>query len=110
MEIILHICSRQAWEAALKAGEYKAPSLESEGFTHCSLPDQIEWVANQFYAGQSGLVLLHIDAHRVLAELRWEDVGGETFPHIYGPLNLAAVVEVEEFPPDAQGRFTYPNT
>ena len=105
MSLIVHICSRQAWEAAQVQGEYKAPSLGSEGFMHCSRPNQVLGVANQFYRGVEGLVLLWIDPQKVDAEIRWEAADGETFPHIYGPLNLDAVVGVKDFEPDSDGRF-----
>ena len=109
-DLILHICPREAWEAAVESGEYKAPSLSSEGFIHCSHPEQVGRVANHLFTGVQGLILLHINAQFVLAEIRWEEVEGETFPHIYGPLNLDAVVDIEDFPPGEDGHFNYPDT
>ncbi len=63
-------------------------------------------VANRYYAGRQGLVLLTIDPAAVGAEIRYEnlDGGDEAFPHIYGALPLEAVAEVRPFEPDAQGR------
>ena len=40
------------------------------------------------FVGRDDLVLLEIDTDRLSAELRWED----GFPHLYGPLELEAVV------------------
>lgn len=107
MAHILHITTPADWQAALEAGIYGADSLETEGFIHCSTAQQIVATANRFYAGQSDLLLLHIDPQALAAELRWEMADGQDFPHIYGPINLDAVVEVEAFNPDADGSFHY---
>ena len=106
--IVLHICSSTAW-AATKNGEYRCPSLDSEGFIHCSTPDQAVDVANSLFRGQRGLVLLVIDPARVVPSIRYEDAGnGKLYPHIYGPLNVNAVVGVEVFKPSADGTFELP--
>ena len=102
---IVHLCSRQDWQAAQERGAYRPDSLESEGFIHNSLPDQILWVANQFYPRESDLVVLWIEPARVEAEIRWETVPDGTFPHLYGPLNLSAVVAVRDFTADEDGVF-----
>ncbi|MBI3160547.1 MAG: DUF952 domain-containing protein [Chloroflexi bacterium] len=106
-EIILHICPRADWEATQAAGEYRAESLGTEGYIHCSIDEQLERVANYFFAGQSDLVVLRIAAPRVKSPVRWDPAGDMLFPHIYGPLNLDAVLEVEALNPDAQGLFHY---
>jgi uncharacterized protein (DUF952 family) len=124
-EPILHLASNDAWLAASgpaelwrgKNGSYQADSLSTEGFIHCSTKSQIVGVANTFYRGQGGLVLLVIDPSRLTSELKWEPPAepeptharaDELFPHIYGPLNLDAVVEVLTFEPGADGSFSLP--
>ncbi len=97
MKTIFHICRKEDWEAAQKAGVYTVDSLESEGFIHCSMAEQVAGVANAFYKGMEGLVLLHIALDKLQVKVRWEEIGGEVYPHIYGPINLDAVVEVENF-------------
>ncbi len=104
--MICHIASREAWAEAKADGIYRAPSLASEGFIHCSRLDQILSVANDFYRGQSNLLLLCIDEGKLTGDLRWEapshpqpasaaaTAGEAVFPHLYGPLNLDAVVAV----------------
>ena len=94
--IILHITNHEHWNQAQAPGEYRADSLGSEGFIHCSKPDQLAGVVNRYYQGQTGLIVLHIDPGKVLPPIRWENPPGsnEQFPHIYGPLNLNAVIEV----------------
>ena len=91
--MIYHIVSRESWDAALVQGEYRAPSLITEGFIHCSDEDQVMGSAERYYRGQSGLVLLAIDERRLTAPLKYERL----FPHIYGPLNLDAVASVTTF-------------
>jgi len=105
---ILHLTARTAWEAAKTDGAYRADSLAGQGFIHCSTPAQVLRVANAFYAGQHGLVLLVLDPARLTSEVRWEpgtDQPDELFPHVYGPINPEAVTRVLDFEPDAQGRF-----
>jgi len=108
--MILHIAHRDDWEAALAAGEYRAGSLATEGFIHCSTPEQVLIPANERYQGQRGLLLLVIDPNRLAADLVYEDCyeTGMTFPHIYGPLNLDAVLRAVPFPPGPDGRFSLP--
>jgi uncharacterized protein (DUF952 family) len=113
------LTSHAEWLAAQQAGEYRSPSLETEGFIHCSTEKQIVRVANSFYTGQHGLVLLVIDPSQLQAELRWEPPAhpgpqadlpptDDLFPHIYGPINIEAVSKVLVFEPDADGNFSPP--
>ncbi|EKQ69032.1 hypothetical protein OsccyDRAFT_1639 [Leptolyngbyaceae cyanobacterium JSC-12] len=109
MSLVFHITPRSHWQQAQPLGEYQATSLDSEGFIHCSTASQVVRVANLFYQGQTDLVLLCIDVDRVQPELRYDVVEtGEQFPHIYGALNLDAVVQVVEFEPNADGWFELP--
>ena len=110
-DFILHLTSRLAWSAAQARGQVSADSLAGQGFIHCSRVDQILRVADSFYTGQSGLVLLLINPHLLKSELLWEpgaDLASELFPHVYGPINLDAVLQVFDFEPAANGKFTLP--
>lgn len=109
MALILHIADRPQWEVAQSAGIYQHPSLNTEGFIHCSTPQQVTWVANSFFQGQQGLVLLCVESDRLQSELRYDPVEGlGEFPHVYGAINLDAVVQVLQFEPDADGKFELP--
>lgn len=111
MNLILHITTKSSWQSAQQAGEYSAPSLASEGFIHCSTPSQVVAVAERFYAGQRGLVLLILDSDRIQAEVRYEagtDKPDESFPHVYGTINLDAVTRVLDFEPDLTGNWILP--
>jgi len=109
--MIFHITKRIEWEEALRAGEYRAVSLNDQGFIHCSTPEQVVGVANFLFAGQRGLVLLGIDVEALDSKVQYENCeGGEDiFPHIYGSINLNAVVDVVDFNPDQDGRFQLPS-
>ena len=115
---IMHITSRKAWIEATRAGQYKAPSLEKEGLIHCSTYSQILPVAEKYYKGQSDLVLLVIDPMRLTQALKWEPPAegtpppgiraGEVFPHIYGPINLDAVIQILDLETGPDDRFALP--
>lgn len=109
-QLLVHIIDPETWAAAQASGAYGAESLATEGFIHLSQPQQIVWVANQFYKGQSGLMLLCIDPSQLTAELRYDEVPGHgTFPHLYGPMNLDAVTQVLPFGLDGDGKFVLPS-
>ena len=103
--MLLHICPRQKWEIGQNDGSYHPTSLAEVGFIHCSRIDQVVRVANSFYRETDDLRLIWIDPQKLVAKLRWETAEEEDFPHIYGPLNLSAVVGVSEFALDETGRF-----
>ena len=103
--MIFHLTFAADWEASRAAGEYRQSTrgwtLDEVGYIHCSLENQVDRVATALFAGTSGVVLLTIDPARVRAEIRQENLNGgdELFPHVYGPLNLDAVVEVKQYEP-----------
>lgn len=120
MPIILHMTPRADWEAAQKAGYHTAESLQTQGFIHCSKADQVVKVANKHYRSQnSDLVLLCIDTDKLTSEWKFEPpinpktgeyeaTADEEYPHIYGTINLDAVVDVVDFPANADGLFSLP--
>ncbi len=95
--MIYHITTKANWENALLEGFYEAPSLKTEGFIHNSTAAQVQGVIDRYYAGQSDLVKLHIDETKLLAELKYELATSinELFPHIFGVINVNAVVKIE---------------
>jgi len=117
--LIFHLTSRTAWDEAQERGGYQAESLATEGFIHCSTISQVLPVAENFYKGKHGLVLLAVEPALLSSELKWEPPSGATpppgvpqgdlFPHIYGPINLDAIVKVVELRPDVNGKFQIPN-
>ena len=109
MSVILHIAKREYWEKAKLEGVYRGGSLDSYGFIHCSTSEQIVKVANNRFRAQKGLVLLCIVTSKVRSKIRYECAGSEElYPHIYGPLNIDAVIKVADFEPAKDGRFRLP--
>jgi uncharacterized protein (DUF952 family) len=109
--LIFHIAREAAWDEAIKSGAYQGDTLIQAGFIHCSTKDQVVDVANRVFKGQNDLVLLCVDSERVNSEIRFENLEGgiQKYPHIYGPLNLNAVVNVLILKPEADGQFVYPD-
>jgi uncharacterized protein (DUF952 family) len=116
--MILHITTKREWEDAVKNGEYRTPSLEKEGFIHCSTDRQAMHVANAFYRNVPDLILLVIDESNLMPEIKWEPPAGppasgisdsDKFPHVFGPINLNAVATILELEPDSvSGNYTLP--
>ncbi|HEV2685952.1 MAG TPA: DUF952 domain-containing protein [Actinomycetota bacterium] len=107
--MIFHLTTRAAWDEAARVGGYRADTLATEGFIHCSSGDQVADVANVRFRGQDDLVLLWIDPARVRAEIKYEEAsdGSGVFPHIYGELNTDAVARVTDYA-EIDGSFPSP--
>ncbi|HZU87071.1 MAG TPA: DUF952 domain-containing protein [Anaerolineaceae bacterium] len=108
--ILLHIVPVEYWEKAQAKAEYRSGTFEYDGFIHCSRPDQALRVAQARFAGRRDLLLLCIDPQKVHAPVWYENLegGASLFPHIYGPLNLDAVLGAPAFLPGADGIFQLP--
>ena len=118
---IYHLALTEEWQAAQRQGSYRRStrglSLEQVGFIHASRADQLAATYRRFYGDAGPVTLLTIDPQRLTAPLRFEpapqgsaeaggegsseggEKGSELFPHIYGPLPLAAVLNAEPFAP-----------
>lgn len=99
---IFHIATLADWEAAQESGAYRTSTrgvtIDEEGYLHASRADQWERVRAAYYADVTEpLVLLEIDTDLldvpVVEEAPAPGVD-ETFPHVYGELDPAAVVAV----------------
>ncbi len=112
--IIYHITTTEAWQAAQNLREYKAQSLETEGFIHCSTKSQVAQVANTFYSHYQQLIVLCIDSEKLISKVKWEPPvhpqnntsfkvkNNELFPHVYGVINLDSVVKIINLTKNAQ--------
>ena len=96
--MIYHVTTQGNWDVAMAQGYYSADSIALEGFIHCSKKDQVAGVLSRYYQGEKNLLLLSIDPSKVSAPLKYELAPSvkEEFPHIYGTLNLDAVVHIEK--------------
>lgn len=91
---IYHITTKEEWDTAIANGFYEAASLQAEGFIHCSTEQQVEAVLQRYFAGKTDLVKLTIDTSKLNAKLQYDfsPSVNELFPHIYGTINLDAVI------------------
>jgi uncharacterized protein (DUF952 family) len=109
MNTILHITQSDRWAQAKNLGTYRSDSLDTEGFIHCSTSAQVVGSANRFFTGLTNLVILVIDIDRVTPEIRYEGTDpNNLFPHIYGELNIDAVIRVIDLESDSNGLFVLP--
>ena len=105
MSQIYKLLDAAAWMTALAAGVFKGSAVdEKDGFIHFSDAAQVQETARLHFHGQSDLVLLSVDACQLGEALKWEKSrGGALFPHLYGPLPIAAVIDARLLDVDADG-------
>lgn len=110
MRTIYKIVPSALWREAEGAGRFAGSEADRrDGFIHFSTAAQVAETAAKHFAGQSGLLLVGVDAARLGDALRWEPSrGAELFPHLYGALELAAVTRVTPLPLGADGRHCFP--
>jgi uncharacterized protein (DUF952 family) len=111
MNAIYHLAPAARWSNWPDDAPYLPAEYEADGFIHCTAGDELMLqVANTFYRAAPGdFVLLVIDTARLTSPLKWEEPVGEAlatlFPHIYGPINPEAIVEVRAVQRAADGVF-----
>ena len=94
---IFHIVTPDAWEA-FETGIYRHPSLETEGFIHCSFEEQLDGVIERYYSQYESVVVLEIESDLLMSRVVKEpSTASEIYPHIYGPINRDAIVSVEDW-------------
>ena len=106
MPFLYQLIHETDWDVARPTGEVKPASLCEEGYIHCfGSKEQLERAANRFYPGQRGMMVLELDTAMISSPLKHEpNRSGEIYPRIYGPLNVEAVVRVQEMSIDDAGR------
>jgi uncharacterized protein (DUF952 family) len=112
MAHIFHFISRSDLERDFSGGVLEVPSLESQGFIHCSKLDQVIGVANFIAPYNEEMQLLEIDEEKVIPEVRYEnqDGGEQLFPHIYGLLNREAIVVIHKLEWDGEDGYQLPES
>jgi len=100
MALIFHMCRRTEWDQALARGTYLGSSQDqADGFIHFSTTAQIVESARKHRAGQTDLVVLAVKAEVLGDALKWESSrSGALFPHLYGPLQVSAVLWARPLP------------
>ena len=96
--LIYHIVLPEVW-AAFHSDLYSHPSLEAEGFIHCSFADQLDAVIQRYYSGHERVIVLEIESDRLMSRMIKEpSTNSEIYPHIYGMINRDAIVRTFERP------------
>jgi uncharacterized protein (DUF952 family) len=105
--MIYHFITQSNLSKYLSDSEFRLPSLESEGFIHCSTLDQVIAVANFLEPYSEEMQILEIDESKLRPEVKYEDAmnNGVLYPHVYGPINRDAIVA--EFHLDWDGEDGY---
>jgi len=109
--MIYRIAEAADWAAARQGGSFASPDLAAEGFIHFSERHQVQGVADRYYAGKTGLVLLAVEESKLGGSpLKRENTSGgtELFPHVYGRVPIDAVTGHAPFERDALGRVVWP--
>jgi uncharacterized protein (DUF952 family) len=111
MNYVYHIAKEEDWRRAQLDRLYKVGSLhrsfEHDGFIHLAYASQVNIVADLIYRHTPALVLLTIDPRKLKSEIKEEeaDYPNELFPHLYGPLDVDAVINVSTYSPLSNGKF-----
>jgi uncharacterized protein (DUF952 family) len=111
LAVIYKIAPATLWREAERAGRFDGSPVDlQDGFIHFSDASQVEETAARYFAGVADLVLAAISVEKLSGPLRWEaSRGGALFPHLYAPLDLAAVLWVKPLPLGADGRHVFPD-
>ncbi len=95
LHALYHLATEVEWGEHQDEGSIAPPSLESEGFVHCSWGHQVPGTVGKHFAHVEGLLALRLD-REALGDVRFveEDSygSGQAFPHVYGPIPIAAVI------------------
>lgn len=104
--LTLHLTPVDHWEQQHQSPEYLPEAFDVDGFIHCTdSEEEVIAVGNRYYqADPREYVLLDIDCGAVRAPIVYEDAL-QIFPHIYGPLEVPAIVRVRSVRREADGRF-----
>ncbi len=105
MSLVYKIVPRALWLEAEETGTFLgAPVDLDDGFIHFSAADQVVETARRHFTTQSDLLLVAVEAEALGSALRWEaSRGGALFPHLYGPLPVAAATWAKPLPLGPEG-------
>lgn len=97
MAIIFHITTGSDWKKAGERGYYETDSLKNEGFIHCCQEEQVAGVLERYFKGKRDLLRLEIETDKLTSPFyyEWSPSIADTFPHIYGVINLDAIKNIQ---------------
>lgn len=94
--MIYHVTTTREWATNIQNNSFAPDAFAREGFIHSCESAQLAGVLQRYFKGRHDLVLLHIDEQKLTCQLKYETAtAGELFPHLFGRINLDAVVRVE---------------
>jgi uncharacterized protein (DUF952 family) len=101
-----HLTPADWWAASDPALPLSAPSLADEGFIHCTTgaANMVETANRHYRDDPRAFVVLSVDLDRVTSRWSAEDER-RIYPHVFGPIDRAAVVDVRPMPRAADGEF-----
>jgi len=103
-----HLVPRSEWESADPARPYVPTAFGQDGFVHCTDgAEEVAATANRYYSGVDDLLVLVLDRSRLTAPVRYEDPA-RIYPHVYGPIERDAIVEVMGMQRDGNGAWRAP--
>jgi uncharacterized protein (DUF952 family) len=107
--LIYKIFRADEWAALQRDGATSgAPVDLADGYIHFSTAATLAETLTKYFAGETGLVVLAVEADG-LDPLKWEPArGGVLFPHLYRDLTLADVVWTRD-PPLSDGAHILPD-
>lgn len=93
--VTYHLVPTEEWDRQKDNDTYLPATFENDGFIHCTNgPDELAAVGNRFYkADTRSYMALVLDVEKITSPVRYDDPH-EVFPHIYGPLNTAAILGI----------------
>ena len=106
MRLTYHLAPRDSWQAAAPEAPLVAPSLAADGFIHCTNgpANMVETANRHFRDDPRAFVILSIDLDLVTSPWRFEDAG-RLYPHVFGPIDRAAILGAIDAPRDRNGVF-----
>ena len=100
---VYKLLTEEEWKAAEQAGHAASALDRADGYVHLSTRAQLAGTAERYFAGKGRVKLLQFDS-TAIAPLRWEPSrGGDLFPHLYAPLEIARAQAAWWLEPDQSG-------
>jgi uncharacterized protein (DUF952 family) len=105
MSLIYKILPREAFEAAKASGAFVGAGIDlADGSIHFSTALQVHETARLHFRDKPDLVIFSVESEELGEALKWEPSrGGQMFPHLYGPLDVALIREAAPAPLGADG-------
>ncbi len=101
-----HLTPAESWATASPDAPLTAPSLETEGFIHCTdgAAEMVATANRHYRADPRPFIVLSVDLDRVGSPWRIDDPG-RIYPHVHGPIDRGAILSAVPVPRAADGTF-----